>query len=197
MAADILLYDANEVPVGEDQIQHVELARDIAKRFNNLYGNTFTLPKAIVPSHGARVKSLSDPSSKMSKSDHPDNYVALSEAADSVTKKFKRAVTDSDTKIRYDLKNKPAISNLIEIYAGFSEKTPMEVEKKFYDSGYGDFKQELGELVATKLASLQKEFEKHRSNESKLLEIIQKGNGKAAIIANKKLAEVKQKIGLL
>lgn len=197
MAADILLYDANEVPVGEDQIQHVELARDIAKRFNNLYGNTFTLPKAVVPSHGARVKSLSDPTAKMSKSDHPDNYVALSETAESVVKKFKRAVTDSDTKIRYDAKNKPAISNLIEIYAGFSGKTPQEVEKIFQDSGYGDFKAQLGELVSAKLSELQKEFEKHRSNEAELIKIIEQGNAKASAIANKKLAEVKKKVGLL
>jgi tryptophanyl-tRNA synthetase len=197
MAADILLYDANEVPVGEDQIQHVELARDIAKRFNNLYGNTFTLPKAVVPSHGARVKSLSDPAAKMSKSDHPDNYVALSESAESVVKKFKRAVTDSDTKIRYDVKNKPAISNLIEIYAGFSDKTPKDVEKIFQNSGYGDFKAQLGELVSKKLSELQKEFEKHRSNEAELIKIIEQGSAKASAIANKKLAEVKKKVGLL
>jgi tryptophanyl-tRNA synthetase len=197
MAADILLYDANEVPVGEDQIQHVELARDIAKRFNNLYGNTFTLPKAVVPSHGGRIKSLSEPTSKMSKSEHPDSYVALGESAESVIKKFKRAVTDSDTKIRYDIKNKPAISNLIEIYAGFSDKTPQQVEKMFYNSGYGDFKQQLGELVAEELSKLQKNFEKYRSNESKLFKIISQGNAKATAIANKKLAEVKNKIGLL
>ena len=197
MAADILLYDANEVPVGEDQIQHVELARDIAKRFNNLYGNTFTLPKAVVPSHGARIKGLNDPNSKMSKSEHPDSFVALGESAESVIKKFKRAVTDSDTKIRYDVKNKPAISNLIEIYAGFSDKTPREVEEMFYSSGYGDFKQQLGELVAEKLSLLQKDFEKHRSNESKLFQIIEQGNAKASAIADKKLAEVKKKIGLL
>ena len=197
MAADILLYDADEVPVGEDQIQHVELARDIAERFNKLYGMTFKLPKAVTPKYGARVKRLDDPTFKMSKSEHPDSYVALSEPAESVIAKFKKAVTDSDTKVRYDLQKKPAISNLIEIYSGFSELSIKQVEDKFNGFGYGDFKSQLGELVAQKLGELQSKYESIRSNESELTKITQDGSNKASEIATKKLLEVKKKLGLL
>ena len=197
MAADILLYDSNEVPVGEDQVQHVELTRDIANRFNKLYGETFVLPKATIPNYGGRVMSLDNPSVKMSKSDHPDSYVALGESAESVVNKFKRAVTDSDTQIRYNKSEKPAISNLMEIYAGFSGMSLEEIESKYEGIGYGEFKNDLGELTAEKLSSLQKDFEKYRSNEIGLMSIIEEGSQKASAIANKKLSEVKNKIGLL
>jgi tryptophanyl-tRNA synthetase len=197
MAADILLYDSNEVPVGEDQVQHVELTRDIANRFNKLYGETFVLPKATIPKHGARVMSLDDASVKMSKSDHPDSYVALGEEPTSVIKKFKRAVTDSDTQVKYDKASKPAISNLMEIYVGFSDLSLKEIEQKYSGKGYGEFKQDLGEIVAGKLAELQKEFNKIRSDEAGLLSIVGEGSAKASEIANKKVAEVKSKIGLL
>lgn len=197
MAADILLYDSDEVPVGEDQVQHVELTRDIAERFNRLYGNTFKLPKAVVPKHGARIKNLENPKQKMSKSDHPGSYVALAESAESITNKFKRAVTDSDTRIHHDTKNKPAISNLLEIYAGFANISVAEAEMKFDGRGYGEFKQALGELVAKELTSLQVEFEKYRSDEAGLMNIINSGNVKASKIVNSKLQEVKQKIGLM
>ncbi len=197
MAADILLYDSNEVPVGEDQVQHVELTRDIANRFNKLYGETFVLPKATIPNYGGRVMSLDNPSVKMSKSDHPDSYVALGESAESVVNKFKRAVTDSDTQVRYNKSEKPAISNLMEIYAGFSGMSLEEIESKYEGIGYGEFKNDLGELTAEKLSSLQKDFEKYRSNEIGLMSIIEEGSQKASAIANKKLSEVKNKIGLL
>ena len=197
MAADILLYDSNEVPVGEDQVQHVELTRDIANRFNKLYGETFVLPKATIPNYGGRVMSLDNPSVKMSKSDHPDSYVALGEPANSVLNKFKRAVTDSDTQVRYNKIEKPAISNLMEIYAGFSGMSLEEIESKYKGIGYGEFKNDLGELTAEKLSLLQKDFEKYRSNEGSLMSIIEEGSQKASAIANKKLAEVKNKIGLL
>lgn len=197
MAADILLYDSNEVPVGEDQVQHVELTRDIANRFNKLYGETFVLPKATTPKHGARVMSLDNASVKMSKSDHPDSYVALGEEPTSVIKKFKRAVTDSDTQVKYDKASKPAISNLMEIYVGFSDLSLKEIEQKYAGKGYGEFKQDLGEIVAGKLAELQKEFNKIRSDEAELLRIVDEGSAKASEIANKKVAEVKSKIGLL
>ncbi len=197
MAADILLYDTDEVPVGEDQLQHVELTRDIANRFNNLHGNTFTIPKATTPKHGGRVMSLDDPSVKMSKSDHPDSFVALSEPLESVISKFKRAVTDSDSQIIHNIKDKPAISNLIEIYAGFSGMGIEQVVAQFDSTGYGDFKQQLGELVSQELSKLQAKFESYRTNEPKLMEIITAGNAKAELIANKKLQEVKNKLGLL
>ena len=197
MAADILLYESDEVPVGEDQVQHVELTRDIANRFNKLYGETFVLPKATIPNYGGRVMSLDNPSVKMSKSDHPDSYVALGEPANSVLNKFKRAVTDSDTQVRYNKIEKPAISNLMEIYAGFSGMSLEEIENKYKGIGYGEFKNDLGELTAEKLSLLQKDFEKYRSNEGSLMSIIEEGSQKASAIANKKLAEVKNKIGLL
>jgi len=197
MAADILLYDSNEVPVGEDQIQHVELTRDIANRFNKLYGDTFVLPKATVPKYGARIMSLDDPSVKMSKSDHPDSYIALGEDKDSVIKKFKRAVTDSDTVVSYDKAAKPAISNLIEIYIGFTDKSIEEVEVLYEGKRYGDFKQDLGIIVSDKLAELQHKFEDYRADEASLIEILEQGSAKARQIADKKIAEVKSKIGLL
>lgn len=197
MAADILLYDSDEVPVGEDQKQHIELTRHIAERFNKLYGETFVLPKATIPTSAGRIMSLDDPARKMSKSDHPDSFIMLAESADSIAAKFKRAVTDSDNLIKYDKANKPAISNLLEIYAGFNEESIENIEKKYIGVGYGRFKQELGELVTQKLLALQSEFEKIRSDEPKLLEIIEQGSAKATQIANKKLAEVKEKVGLL
>ena len=197
MAADILLYDSNEVPVGEDQTQHVELTRDIANRFNKLYGDTFVLPRATTPEVGARIMGLDDPVAKMSKSDHPDSFVGLGESAESVIKKFKRAVTDSDTQIRYDKVAKPAISNLIEIYCGFTDKTPLEVEKLYENRGYGEFKHELGEIVAEKLTKLQGEFSKFRNDEAELTRILAEGSAKASEIADKKISEVKSKLGLL
>lgn len=197
MAADILLYDSNEVPTGEDQVQHVELTRDIANRFNKLYGETFVLPKATIPKYGSRVMSLDDASVKMSKSDHPESYVALGEEPLSVIKKFRRAVTDSDTQVKYDKANKPAISNLMEIYLGFSDLSLKEIENRYSGKGYGEFKQDLGEIVAGKLTELQKEFNKIRRDEAELLRIVGEGSAKASTIANKKLAEVKKKVGLL
>lgn len=197
MAADILLYDAHEVPVGEDQVQHVELTRDIANRFNNLYGDTFVLPKATVKEVGARIMGLDDPTAKMSKSDHPDSFIGLGESPQSVINKFKRAVTDSDTQIRYDKLAKPAVSNLIEIYCGFTDKTTTEVEKLYENKGYGEFKGDLGQIVADKLIELQKEFHKYRDDEAGLIKLLQSGSAKATEIADKKVAEVKEKVGLL
>ena len=197
MAADILLYSTDEVPVGEDQKQHIELTRDIASRFNQLYGETFVLPKAVTPSNGARIMGLDDPTRKMSKSDHPDSFIMLGESAQSVIAKFKRAVTDSDSKITYDKANKPAISNLLEIYAGFGDMSIEEVEEKYSETGYGEFKQDLGELVAEQLTGLQAKYDTIRSDEVMLMQIIEQGNEKARIIADEKLREVKEKVGLL
>lgn len=197
MTADILLYDSDEVPVGEDQNQHVELVRNIATRFNNLYGETFVLPKAVNPKLGARIMGLDDPTCKMSKSDHPDRSIMLTESVDSILKKFKRAVTDTGNEIRYDKDNKPAISNLLEIYAGFADRSIGEIEDQYINKGYGEFKQDLGELVARELAHLQSKFKTIRDDEGKLMQIIEAGNIKASKIANQKLQEVKNKIGLL
>ena len=197
MAADILLYDSNEVPVGDDQVQHVELTRDIASRFNKLYGNTFTLPKATTPEFGARIMGLDDPTNKMSKSDHPDSYISLNEDADSIRNKFKRAVTDSASEIKYDKASKPAISNLIEIYCGFSDKTPKEVEEAYAGKGYGEFKSDTAELVIEKLSILQREYDKYRNDEAELISILSSGTKKELKFQTKKVHEVKQKLGLL
>ena len=197
MAADILLYSTDEVPVGEDQTQHIELTRHIASRFNNIYGDTFVVPKAIVQSSGNRIKGLDDPRYKMSKSEHPDSTIALSEDPKSVIKKFMRAVTDSDDKIKYDPKSKPGISNLIDIYVGFTDANIADVEKRYASKGYGEFKKDLGELVRDNLVDLQSKFRKYRSDEAGLMAIVGAGNTKASKIANKKLDEVKSKIGLL
>lgn len=197
MAADILLYDSNEVPVGEDQIQHIELTRDIAKRFNTIYGDTFVVPKGVIPDTGARIMSLDNPKIKMSKSDHPDSSISLTESTDSILKKFKRAVTDSDNKIAYDKANKPAISNLIEIYSGFTDTSVAEIEKKYADKNYAIFKSDIGEIVAHKLSLLQNDFNNIRSDEASLYSIIDVGNSKASQIASEKLKIVKEKTGLL
>lgn len=197
MAADILLYSSDEVPVGEDQTQHVELARNIAKRFNNIYGETFVLPKAVTPKTGARIMGLDDPSKKMSKSDHKDSFIMLAEESESVKKKFMRAVTDSGSEIIYDKENKAAVANLLEIYSGFSGGDISELEKQYKGVGYGKFKKELGELVAEKLGMLQQQYNKIRNDEKKLSQIIDTGCSKADKIADKKLIEVKGKIGLL
>lgn len=197
MAADILLYSTDEVPVGEDQRQHIELTRGIATRFNQLYGDTFTLPQAVTPGSGARIMGLDDPTRKMSKSDHPDSFIMLAESAESVVAKFKRAVTDSDSLIAYNKTDKPAISNLIEIYAGFGDMSIEEVEGKYSKSSYKVFKEDLGELVAQKLEGLQSEYETIRRDEVMLMRVIEQGNEKARLIADEKLKEVKAKVGLL
>ncbi len=197
MAADILLYDANEVPVGNDQAQHVELTRVIAERLNNLYGELFTIPKAVHTPNATRIMSLQDPVKKMSKSESDSSFVLLLDTKDSIIDKFKRAVTDSDNKICYDKAKKPAITNLLEIFAGFSDYKIEDIEKKYANKGYAEFKLDLGILVADKLGVLQESFKSIRADESKLIHIIEKGNAQASNIARKKLKEVKEKIGLL
>jgi len=197
MAADILLYDVEDVPVGEDQTQHVELTRKIAERFNNLYGGVFTLPQAVHTSEGKRIMSLQDPTQKMSKSESDNSYVLLLDKKISIIDKFKRAVTDSDNRIYFDKQHKPAITNLLEIYSGFSDLPIKEIEAVYVNKGYGEFKQDLGQLVAEKLEGLQQTFIKYRDNEKELLRILAQGNEKANIIAKDKLQEVRNIIGLL
>lgn len=196
MAADILLYDADEVPVGDDQVQHIELTRDIASRFNNLYGETFKLPKPTLGETSRRIMSLDDPSVKMSKSGTVASYVALDDDRETVIAKFKRAVTDSGSTIEAT-DNKPAVTNLLEIYAGFSGKSIAQLEQEYVGAGYGQFKQDLGEQVADKLAELQEVFAGYRSDEGELMGIIATGNRKASESAAVKLEDVKRKIGLL
>jgi tryptophanyl-tRNA synthetase len=195
MAGDVLLYDADEIPVGVDQVQHVELARTIAQRFNNSHGETFRIPKATLTENSSRIMSLSEPDKKMSKSESTDSYVAMDDMPDVIIKKFKRAVTDSDNTIK-KAANKPAISNLLSIYSGFSEKSIEEIEKEYEGAGYGKFKSELGELVAGVLENWQKRFSEIREDSERIQNVINEGNSKAETLAKEKLGIVKDKLGL-
>ncbi len=196
MAADILLYDTAEVPVGHDQLQHIELTRTIAARFNNIYGPTFILPKAVSADFGTRIMKLDDPMAKMSKSDPGPGTVYLEESADQVLNKVKRAITDSGDEVRTGA-DKPALTNLIHIYAALGDQTPSQVESKFKNATYSVFKQELAELIVDKITTIQQKYNKLRKNEATLLQTIEKGNSKASLIADKKLDLVKKSIGLL
>ena len=158
MAADILLYQADVVPVGIDQMQHLELTRDIAIRFNNIYGDVFTVPEAYIGKAGAEIMSLQDPAKKMSKSDeNPNSSIYLMDDPDTIIRKFKRAVTDSEACVRY-CDEQPGIKNLIDIYRACTGKTPQEVEKEFDGKGYGDFKMAVGEAVVDVLRPLQERY---------------------------------------
>jgi len=197
MAADILLYKTDLVPVGEDQKQHVEFARTIARRFNNLYGETFIIPQTIVQKEGARIMGLDDPAKKMSKSaENSYNYLALTDEPDLIKEKIKRAVTDSGKEIIYDKNKKPGVSNLLEIYSLFSEKPVKKLEKEYQDKNYGEFKNDLANVVIRFLLPFQKEFKKLKENPKRVREILKEGEKKARAIAQKTMVEVKNKIGL-
>jgi tryptophanyl-tRNA synthetase len=198
MAADILIYKAEGVPVGEDQIQHVELAREIAKRFNKRFGTTFPLPKAILTSKELqRIKSLQNPGKKMSKSsEDPNGAIMLLDPPQEIHKKIKIAVTDSGREIIYNPDKKPAISNLISIYSGFSGKDIGKIEEEFKGRGYAEFKESLSNLLVDKLGKIQKEFTKLIQNPEYLEKIIEDGNKKAKAIASQTLKEVKEKMGI-
>jgi len=198
MAADILLYQSEVVPVGEDQVQHVELARSLAERFNNRYGETFALPQPLIGKESARIMSLQDPAKKMSKSDESEkSRIFLTDSPDAIREKCKAAVTDSGKEIAYDPANKPAISNLLVIFSEFSGKTIAELEKHYAKKTYAEFKRDLAEEIIGGLASLQQKFAEFQKDESAVREILNAGNERAAAIAAKTLAAVKQKIGFL
>ncbi len=195
MAADILLFQSDVVPVGADQMQHLELTRDIAQRFNNVYGDVFTIPEAYVGKAGARIMSLQDPTKKMSKSDeNPNASIYIMDDRDTIIRKFKRAVTDSDTRIIYS-EDKPGIRNLIDIYSVASGKTIEEVEKEFDGKGYGDFKLAVGETVADVLEPIHKRFDELSKDKAYVDGIIKANAEKAGYIANKTLRKVQKKVG--
>ncbi|MEE1007123.1 MAG: tryptophan--tRNA ligase [Acutalibacteraceae bacterium] len=197
MAADILLYQSDLVPVGADQKQHLEIARDIAIRFNNIYGDVFTVPDAYIPKAGARVKSLQDPSKKMSKSDDNANaWVAILDNKDDIIRKFKRAVTDSDNEIRMS-EDKPGISNLITIYSAVTGKTADEVEKEFDGKGYGDFKLAVGEAVADTLAPIKQKHDEIIKDKKMLEQLYRQGAEKAEHIARKTYFKAMKKVGFV
>ncbi len=196
MAADILLYQTDMVPTGADQKQHVELARDIAIRFNNLYGDVFKVPEAFISKVGARVMSLTNPESKMSKSDeNPNSYISLVDPPDVIMKKFKRAVTDSMGRIKY-CEEQPGVANLISIYSAVTHRTPEEIEKEFEGKGYGDLKSTVGEAVVEELKPFQAEFQRIRGDKAFLNKVMKDGAEKAGRNADKTLRKAYQKVGL-
>lgn len=201
MAADILLYQANEIPVGQDQKQHLELTRDIATRFNNLYGDTFVVPEPFIPKEGARVMSLQEPTKKMSKSDdNRNNVVGLLEDPKAVLKKFKKAMTDGDNppSIRFDIENKPGIANLLSIYSGVTGRNIEDIEAEYADQAmYGPLKVATGEAVVAMLEPLQARFKEFRADQAFLNEVMRDGAEKAQARAEKTLKNVYEKIGLL
>ena len=198
MAADILLYQPDFVPVGEDQKQHCELTRDVAIRFNNLYGDVFKVPEPYIPKVGARVMSLGTPTSKMSKSD-PQGCVFLMDSPDEIARKFKRAVTDSDTEncVRYDPENKPGVANLMSIYSSVTGKTFEEIESEFEGKGYGAFKPAVGDAVIETLRPIREESERLLKDKAYLQGIYKDGAEKASRVANRTLRKVYKKIGFV
>lgn len=194
MAADILLYNTDAVPVGEDQKQHVELARDLAKRFNSQFGEVFKVPEAVIEKDSARIMGLDDPTKKMSKSAGAANYIALTDEINIAKKKIMRAVTDSGKEVKYDKINKPAISNLLNIYSLFSDKNVKEVEKHYKGKGYSDFKKDLAEIVAKFLSQFQKKYNSFSDDEVR--EILKEGTEKAGPMAEKTLKSVKENLGV-
>lgn len=196
MAADILIYDSDYVPVGDDQRQHIELTRDIAERFNGRYGETFVIPKADIKEVGARIMSLQEPTKKMSKSDENANsYIALSDGPDVIKRKLKRAVTDSDARVAAS-PDKPAVTNLMQIYAIFADKTLDDVEQHFDGKGYGPFKAELTDLVIESLAPIQAKLAEYQANPDEVARLLEIGRSRAAVLAEAKMADVNRKTGV-
>ena len=198
MAADILLYQPDFVPVGEDQKQHVEICRDIANRFNHVYGDVFKMPEPYIPKAGARVMSLNQPDTKMSKS-IPEGCVFLMEKPEDIQRKFKRAITDSDTErcVRYDPQAKPGVSNLMNIYAAVTGKTFGEIEAEFEGKGYGVFKPAVGEAVIECLRPIREEAERILKDKAYLESVYKAGAEKASYVANKTLRKVYKKVGFV
>jgi tryptophanyl-tRNA synthetase len=197
MAADILLYNADLVPVGNDQKQHIELTRDLAHRFNQRFGEVFKVPEPYIPEIGARVMSLDDASRKMSKSNpNPGSYIALLDPPDVIRKKLSRAVTDSGREVRFDTADKPEVSNLIGIYSYCADMSVQEIEAKYEGQGYGAFKKDLAEAVVSLLEPLQQRYRDIRES-GELHQILRKGAEEASAIAEPMLKEAKRKMGYL
>ncbi len=197
MAADILLYQPQYVPVGEDQKQHCELTRDLAQRFNNLYANTFTVPEPYIMKTGARVRSLQEPLKKMSKSDENQNaFISLKDDTDTILRKFRRAVTDSEAKVRY-APGKDGINNLMEIYSAVTGKDMEAIEQEFDGRGYGDFKTAVGEAVAAELAPIQARFAELMKDKAQLDALMKQGAENASHVAGRTLGKAMKKLGFV
>lgn len=197
MASDILLYNADYIPVGKDQVQHVELTRDVAQRFNARYSDTFVVPQTLLNKSGQSIKSLQDPSAKMSKSDPNDNaLISLSDDADTVRRKLRRAVTDSDTCVRHGA-DKPAITNLLNIYTLCSGVSMSDAEKQFEGKGYGEFKDAVADAVISVIQPIQAEQKRLLNDKSYLEGVLKTGAEQASYIASKTLSKVYRKVGLI
>ena len=195
MAADILLYQTNYVPVGADQKQHLEITRDIAQRFNGVYGDVFTVPEPLIGETGARVMSLQDPERKMSKSDPEDTFVSLLDDADTIRRKIKRAVTDSESEVRFDPENKPGVSNLVSIISALTGESTDKVCESMQGQGYGTLKSRTADCVVAALEPLQAEYRRLIADKAYLFSVLNSSSEKAAYIAAKTLRKVQKKIG--
>lgn len=196
MAADILMYKTEAVPVGQDQTQHLELARTLAKKFNATFGKIFLEPKTLLAPEGAKIMSLHNPTKKMSKSDPPNTVIGLFEEADSMKQKIMAAVTDAGKEIKYDMKRKPGVSNLLTIYSLLSEQPIKTLEKRFKGRGYASFKKSLGELLSEKLEPMRRKKKEIESREVYVKEILRQGADHARILAQSTMEEARDKIGL-
>ena len=196
MAADILLYEAEAVPIGKDQVQHLELTRNIAEKFNKKYGKTFAVPKPMLPKQGATIMSLTEPEKKMSKTDAGKGCIGLFENPKEIEKKIMGATTDSGKEIKYDLIKKKGVSNLLTIYSLFSNQPIKEIEKEFQDKGYGEFKKSLAELLIEKLKPLRQKKQDLIKNPAYVNSVLENGAKKARKRAEKTMAEVRKKMGL-
>lgn len=194
MASDILLYQADYVPVGKDQLQHLELTRDVATRFNHAYSETFRIPKGLTTETGAKIMSLSDPTKKMSKSEVGDGTIFMLDSKDVVMRKIRKAVTDSDGEVRF-AEGKHGINNLMSIYSSITGKTYAEIEGEFAGKGYGDFKAAVGEVVADELNVLQKEYNRYLADKAYINQILIEGAERASYVARKTLSKVYRKVG--
>lgn len=196
MAADILLYQSDLVPIGADQKQHLELTRDLAERFNALYGPVFTVPEAYIPKVGGRVMSLQEPTRKMSKSDPEDTYIAMLDAPDVIRRKLRRAVTDCDGAVRYDPENKPGVSNLMSILATLTGQSFVAIEKDFDGKGYGAFKDAVADCVVEALSPIQERYNRIVSDKAYLQEVMATSAERASKLAARTMLKVRKKVGL-
>ena len=196
MAADILAFGTDLVPIGADQKQHLEIARDIAERFNNIYGNVFTIPEPYIGKTGARVMSITDPTRKMSKSDEESSYIAILDEPDVIVRKLRRAVTDSDGQVRYDPENKPGVSNLLDITCALTGESIPALVEKYAGKGYGDLKQDVADVVVEALAPTRERYKKVLADKAYLEKVMRDNAEKAGALAHKTMLKVHKKLGL-
>jgi tryptophanyl-tRNA synthetase len=196
MASDILLYQTDLVPIGADQKQHLEICRDIAERFNGVYGDVFTIPEGYFPKVGARVMSLQEPTRKMSKSDPEETYIAILDKPDVIRKKIRRAVTDCDSTIRFDPEEKPGVANLMSIMSALSGKGMDDIANEYDGQGYGKFKDAVADSVIAALEPIQSEYERISADKAYLQQVMDSGRDRASAIAHRTMLKVRKKLGI-